>query len=94
MTTDEIDIETYRYRAPTVVPLDGLRFAVLCPGWETPTRICGPLELHAVLTAYTEFNSLPAPTSAKTLRAATALASLNLTDEELDEALTAIRRTV
>lgn len=56
MTRDEMDIETYRYRAPTVVPLACGRFAVLGP--KGPTICETANELYGALMAHIEWNAL------------------------------------
>lgn len=100
MTQDEIDIETYRYRAPAVVPLGGFRLAVLTPGWDPPWRIFNlddPKDdqtdvLCAVLTEYVEWNVLPEARHLPKEHPNTLdkLASLGLTDAEMDIALSAL----
>lgn len=92
MTDDEIEIGTFRYRAPPVIALSSGQFAVLCAGWTPEVRVCGHLELHSIITQYTEWNVLPEPTvTRRKATKAETLAALGVTDAELDEALAAVR---
>jgi hypothetical protein len=80
MTEDEMTIETLRYRAPTVVPLSGNRFAII------GGPICGPEDLHRALSTYIENNVLkPKRTGEQTIESL--CANIGLTAEEFSEAI-------
>lgn len=104
MTPDELNIETYRYRAPRVIPLDGDRYAVLCYGWDPEVHLATSSELHTILTNYTEWNVLertrvrsPMGPSERSVRVprersrTNHLAALGITPEEFETALAEIQ---
>jgi hypothetical protein len=95
MTQDELDIETLRYRGPTIVPLPGShRLAVLTPGLQQEQGreyvICSSMiDAWSTAITYIEYNKLPEP-APRTKRAAApprmtedqAFAALGLTKDE------------
>lgn len=89
MTEDELDIETLRYRGPTVVPLSGGRLGILTPGAGEPYVISDDIrKIWSVVDAYTKYNVLSPPTP----KVATRVALLaNISDEVLEAALRAVQ---
>lgn len=93
MTPDEIDIETFRYRAPVVVPLERGRFAVLTPGLGQSYQIVENGDclsvLHDALTYYIQWNTLPDAkyTPKRPAASVDSLYMLGLSDQEIDAAI-------
>lgn len=101
MTTDEMTVETLRYRAPSVVALPDGRFAVLVPGWELETKATylvadDLLSLWTAINNYTAWNQQEprrvVRAKASPSSRAKALADLNITEEEFNGLLADISR--
>jgi hypothetical protein len=98
MTREEMEIETLKYRAPTVVPLDNGQLAVLTPGQPgIGYHICRTFDgLKMVIEQYCEWNQReavkpPRKTSEASKLALSVLSYLD-EDELIKAALSAINK--